>query len=413
MGWAGQGRGGEGWGGEGLDGIVRSSWCRSHPRTTATCSCGTRRLPTVRITRRRNSHGMRAAHRPNRVARAPPPAIACTRLTGAALQAHLHSRLAASPLAASLSCVRAAKAPFKRLTSGTGVGGHNRPVFGLCFVQPRAAAAAAEGIADLADEAHNWRLVSCSMDRSVIGCAVTASVRRSQSAYSAYSCPFAAAGGWAAVVVRCPCLVAQTPLAPPCERRCMAIGPRLHLSRQFAHSPPSRCPQRCRHCRPPTPILGHCTALHCATFTSVMSCLAAGRPSGNGHRSLVGAAASLQLVHGKTHQPVDDPLTRRLRVRSPSRPVEPECGERSLALPRPPPRRAHPIGLSLRRCEGTQSSSRRPTAVGSQSASAIRRGRAEPPPPARPHVACRARPHVACRARPHVACNAWVRRRAG
>ena len=72
--------------------------------------------------------------------------------------------------------MRAAKAPFKRLTSGTGVGGHNRPVFGLCFVQPRsaAAAAAAEGIADLAlDEAHSWRLVSCSMDRSVIG-----SVRR-------------------------------------------------------------------------------------------------------------------------------------------------------------------------------------------------------------------------------------------
>ena len=130
--------------------------------------------------------------------------------------------------AASLSCVRAAKAPFKRLTSGTGVGGHNRPVFGLCFVQPRsAAAAAAEGIADLADEAHNWRLVSCSMDRSVIGCAVSASVRRSQSAYSAYSCSFAAAGG-CAVVVRCSCLFAQFPLAPPWQR--------LHGDRS---SPPS------------------------------------------------------------------------------------------------------------------------------------------------------------------------------
>ena len=202
----------------------------------------------------------------------------------------------------------------------------------------------------------------------------------------------------------------------------MAIGPRLHLSRQFAHSPTSRCPQRCRHCRPPAPILGPCTALHCATFTSVMSCLAAGRPSGNGHRSLVGAAASLQLVHGETHQPMDDLLTRRLRVRSPSRPVEPECGARSLAPPRPPPpRRAHPVGLSLRRAKvrGRVLADRRLSARSRRRRSG--EADAEPPPPARPHVACHARPHVACNARPHmacharphVACNAWVRRRAG
>ena len=61
---------------------------------------------------RRNSTCDAGSPSPTRGARAPPPAIACTRLTGAALQAHLHSCLAALPLAA--SCLRVCVQPRRR-----------------------------------------------------------------------------------------------------------------------------------------------------------------------------------------------------------------------------------------------------------------------------------------------------------